>query len=136
MEDWRKYADIIDMEHPEPRTHPRMSAMDRAGQFAPFAALTGYDSMVEETARLTGSRIEPDEQQRRALDEVLTDIVGRIAEHPKVRIVHFVPDRNKAGGRYETLEGQVRNVELPRRQVILKGGQAVCFDDILLMSAE
>lgn len=51
MEDWSKYADIIDLEHPEPKKHPRMSAMSRAAQFGAFAALTGYDAMIEETSR-------------------------------------------------------------------------------------
>lgn len=135
MEDWQKYSDIINLEHPEPRTHPRMSAMDRAGQFAPFAALTGYDSMIAETSRLTGFRMELDNEQRRALDEILADIIGRIKDHPEVRIVHFVPDKRKdGGGEYITSEGQVQNVELPDRHIILKGGKAISFDDILLMS--
>lgn len=131
MEDWQKYADIIDLEHPEPRTHPRMSSADRAAQFAPFAALTGYDAMVAETSRLTGSRIELDEEQRMSLDETLTDIVGRIAEHPMIRIVHFIQDRRKAGGEYVTSEDRVRDVELPNRRIILKNGTSIAFDDIL-----
>lgn len=131
MEDWQKYADIIDLEHPEPRTHPRMSSADRAAQFAPFAALTGYDAMVAETSRLTGSRIELDEEQRMSLDETLTDIVGRIAEHPMIRIVHFIQDRRKAGGEYVTSENRVRDVELPNRRIILKNGTSIAFDDIL-----
>lgn len=133
MEDWQKYADIIELEHPEPRTHPRMSSADRAAQFAPFAALTGYDAMVAETSRLTGSRVELDEEQRLALDEALADIVGRITAHPMVRIVHFVPDRRKKGGAYVTSEDRVRNVELPERRLILKGGGIISFDDILFI---
>ena len=56
-----KYDDIIDLPHPEPQTHPRMPMRDRAAQFAPFAALTGYDAVIRETGRLTDARIEPDE---------------------------------------------------------------------------
>ena len=134
MEDWQKYADIIDMEHPEPRTHPRMSSADRAAQFAPFAALTGYDAMVAETSRLTGSRIELDEEQRLSLDETLADIVERITAHPLVRVVHFVPDKRKNGGSYVTSEDRIRNVELPDRRLILKGGRTISFDDILFVT--
>lgn len=133
MEDWQRYADIIELEHPEPRTHPRMSSAGRAAQFAPFAALTGYDAMVAETSRLTGSRVELDEEQRLALDEALADIVERITAHPMVRIVHFVPDRRKKGGAYVTSEDRVRNVELPERRLILKGGGTISFDDILFI---
>ena len=131
MDGWQKYADIIGLEHPEPRTHPRMSAADRAAQFAPFAALTGYDGMIEEEARITGSRSEPDEERRRELDAALTEIVGKVAEHPPVRIVHFAPDTTKEGGEYVTVEGRVRDVELPARRLVMKDGRAVRFDDIL-----
>lgn len=134
MEDWQRYADIIDLEHPEPKTHPRMASADRAAQFSSFAALTGYEAMVAETSRLTGSRVELDEEQRRALNESISDIVGRTAVHPKVRIVHFVPDKRKNGGEYVTIEGFVQNVELPNRKLVLKDGTTVTFDDILFVT--
>lgn len=133
MEDWEKYADIIGLEHPEPRTLPRMAASDRAAQFAPFSALTGYDAMVSEASRLTESRIELDEEQRLALDSVLADIIARAGEHPYVRIVHFVRDSRKTGGEYVTSEGHVRDVELPNRRILLKDGRAISLDDILRM---
>lgn len=129
-----RYDDIINLPHWEPKTRQRMSAIDRAGQFAPFAALTGYDAMVAETSRLTGSRVELDEEQRRVLDGTLADIVGRLPEHPCVRIVHFVPDARKNGGEYVTSEAAVRDVELPARRMILKSGESVCLDDILAIS--
>ena len=126
-----KYDDIISLPHWEPREHQRMSAIDRAGQFAPFAALTGYDAMVSETSRLTGSRIELDEEQRSELNDVLADIIGRIGEHPRVRIEYFVPDVRKSGGEYVSVEDAVRDVELPNRRIILKDGKTVSLDDVL-----
>ena len=111
-----------------------MASADRAAQFSSFAALTGYEAMVAETSRLTGSRVELDEEQRRALNESISDIVGRTAVHPKVRIVHFVPDKRKNGGEYVTIEGFVQNVELPNRKLVLKDGTTVTFDDILFVT--
>ena len=128
-----KYDDIIKLPHWEPRSHFRMAAIDRAGQFAPFAALTGYGAMVDEASRLTCSRMEPDEEQRSALDGTLGEIISRIAEHPEVRIVHYVPYLGKTGGEYVTAEGAVRNVELPNRRILLKDGEAICLDDIIEM---
>lgn len=128
-----KYDDIINLPHWEPQQHPRMAALDRAGQFAPFAALTGYDSMVAEKARLTDSRIELDEEQRLSLDQSLACIVERLADHPVLKIVHFVQDSRKKGGRYVTTEGRVQNLELHKRRIILKGGKSLLLDDILQM---
>lgn len=126
-----KYDDIINLPHWEPSCHRRMSSLDRAGQFAPFAALTGYDAMVMETSRLTGKRQEPDEDQLRSLNDALNGLLGRVAAHPTVSIVHFVRDARKAGGEYLTSEGPVQNVELPERRILLRDGRAVALDDII-----
>ena len=130
MEDWSKYADIIDMEHPEPKTHPRMSAMDRAAQFAPFAALAGYDAMVAETSRLTDSQMDLDEEQMLALNETLEEIIGRSNEHPEVCITWFRKDGRKSGGAYVETVGRVREVVLAERYIILREGQRISLDDI------
>lgn len=129
-----KYDDIMNLPHWEPRYHQRMPVHDRAGQFAAFAALTGYDSMVAETSRLTGSRIELDEEQMRLLNEAVMEISARISDHPRILIVHFVKDQRKEGGEYVTTQGEVRNVELPNRRLIMKDGMAICLDDILRIS--
>lgn len=131
MEDWSRYADIIDLEHFEPKDHPRMSAMDRASQFAPFAALTGYDAMVMETARLTDTRIELDAEQMMMLNETLTQLISRVNEHPSVTVTWFRQDARKSGGAYVRTSGLVRDVELPSRRLILRSGQVISLDDIL-----
>lgn len=130
MEDWSRYADIIGIEHFEPREHQRMSAYDRAAQFAPFAALTGYDAMVSETSRLTDSKWELDEEQILALNETLADILERINEHPRVLVTWFRKDLRKQGGSYLKTEGTIQNVEPASRLIILKEGFSIPMDDI------
>lgn len=124
------YDDIINIPRWNPKTHPRMSLYDRAAQFAPFAALTGYDAMVSETARLTDAKADLDEEQMLALNEALRTIVGRLGEHPKVIIIWFRKDVRKKGGEYVRTEGTVRDVNLPDRLLILKEGTGISLEDI------
>lgn len=130
MQDEHRYDDIIGLEHPVSKRHGRMSMQERAAQFAPFAALTGYDAMVIEQARLTGSRIELDEEQRAELDRTLADLVERISLHPEVRILYFRADSRKAGGAYIEVKGRVQNIELPTRLIIMKDATRISLDDI------
>lgn len=125
-----KYDDIINIPRWNPKSHPRMSEYERASQFAPFAALTGYDAMVSETARLTDARADLDEEQMLALNETLSIIVERLGEHPKVGIIWFRKDTRKKGGEYLKTEGSVRNVDLPNRFLVLKEGARISLDDI------
>lgn len=131
MTDGHKYDDIINLEHPTSKRHPRMSAMDRAAQFAPFSALTGYDDMVVERARITGSRMELDDMQKMALDESMTYILEHLSERPQVKITWFIKDARKSGGRYHEIEDAVQNVELPNRLIILRNRMKIPMDDIL-----
>ena len=124
------YDDIIDIPRWNPKSHPRMSEYDRAAQFASFAALTGYDAMVRETARLTDAKVELDEEQMLALNETLRTVVERLGEHPKVKVTWFRKDGRKKGGAYVQTEGTVRNVDLPGRLLILKEGPGISLEDI------
>lgn len=96
--DTHKYDDIINMLHHISSKRPRMAMIDRAAQFSPFAALTGYDATVKETARLTDSRIELDDYEKLALDERLQLIQEHLREKPEVEITFFQPDERKSGG--------------------------------------
>ena len=125
-----RYDDIINITRWNPKSHPRMSEYDRAAQFAPFAALTGYDAMVSETARLTDTKADLDEEQMLSLNETLRTIVERLNEHPKVSITWFRKDARKKGGEYEKTEGSVRNVDLPGRLLFLKEGAGISLDNI------
>ncbi|MCQ2167783.1 MAG: hypothetical protein MJY69_03815 [Bacteroidales bacterium] len=125
-----RYDDIINIPRWNPKSHPRMSAYDRAAQFSPFAALTGYDAMVRETSRLTDSKIDLDDEQILALNETLSMILERINEHPKVSVTWFRKDSRKKGGQYVKTEGTVRDVELANRLFLLKEGYRINIDDI------
>lgn len=126
-----RYDDIINIPRWNPKSHPRMSEYDRAAQFAPFAALTGYDAMVSETARLTDARADLDEEQILALNENLRSIAGRLGDHPKARVVWFRKDSRKEGGEYVTTEGTVRNVDLAGRLLVFREGAQISLDDLL-----
>lgn len=134
-----RYDDIINIPHWNPKSHPRMSEYDRAAQFAPFSALTGFDAMVNETARLTDAESDLDEEQILALNEAFSAILEHINEHPRVCIKWFRKDERKQGGEYVKTEGSVRNVELANRLLILKEGDRISLDDIVsiaLLSVE
>lgn len=129
-----RYDDIINIPRWNPKSHPRMSEYDRAAQFAPFAALTGYDAMVSETARLTDPKGDLDEEQMLALNETLSVIMKHINEHPKVCVTWFRKDVRKQGGEYVETEGTIRDVEPANRLIILKEGFRIPLDDIASIS--
>ena len=116
------YADIINLPHWESPTRPRMSQYNRAAQFSPFAALTGYDDIIREEARETGTWIEPGESQKEQIDRCLNEIAEAIEakQKPSVQIVYFVPDTKKDGGAYTTVEGFVRKIDPVRRILLLE----------------
>lgn len=126
-----QYDDIIDLPHHVSGTRPRMSAHDRAAQFSPFAALTGFGAAITETARRTEEKIELDEQKKAELDERLRFLQGRIGSRPEADITYFRPDARKSGGAYVTVRERVKRIDLYRRQLLLEDGRAVALDDIL-----
>ena len=129
-----KYEDIIYMEHPTSRTHPRMSVLERAAQFSPFAALTGHDAAIKETARLTDHRTELDEYEKRALDQVMQEILSREDEELQVTITYFVADAHKEGGSYRTVTGIVKKVFTMERYILFTDFTKIPLDDIVEMN--
>lgn len=130
------YDDIIDLPHHVSQTHPRMSAIDRAAQFSPFAALTGHFAAIKETARLTDRKIEPDEHAKSLLDMKQRILSEAIAEHPEVTVTYFKPDERKSGGEYLTLTGKLKKINEYERILILVNGERIPFDDILDIESE
>lgn len=126
-----KYDDIINMRHHVSTRHQRMSQGDRAAQFSPFSALTGYEAALSESARVTDERIELDEQEQQRLDEKLNLLRGCTKERPMVCITHFVPDERKQGGAYVTEQVCVRRVDAYARAVCITGGGSIAFGDII-----
>ena len=116
------YADIIDLPHHQSEVHKHMSLYDRAAQFAPFAALTGYDDMVEEESRLVDNKIELDGSELEILDQKLAIIAKEIdkGRSPEVSITYFVPDLLKEGGSYQTITEVIKKVDNVSRKLLLE----------------
>jgi len=127
----KTYDDIIHLPHHVSATHPHMSAIDRAAQFSPFAALTGYDAAIKETARLTDKRVELDESMKAALSNKLQMIADRLKEHPEIAITYFQPDAKKNGGAYVTVINTVIKIDVYKRIVVLTDGIVIPVNEII-----
>lgn len=128
--DIKRYEDIIDLPHHVSSTRPHMAIADRAAQFAPFAALTGYGDAVNETARLTDERAVLDEDRKIEIDAALRAVKKNIGEHPELSVTYFKPDDRKTGGSYITVRGAVKKADTDRRALVFEDGTEVPFDDI------
>ena len=124
------YEDIINLPHHTSSKRPRMSMIDRAAQFSPFAALTGYDAAIKETGRLTDERIELDEAELDVLNTKFQSLVDKLGEEPKVDVLYFLPDQRKSGGAYHTVSGVVKKLDLYERVLIMKDGPSIPMDDV------
>lgn len=130
-EDISEYNDIINLPHHVSRKHSQMSIDARAAQFAPFAALTGYGDAVKETARLTGDRIELDEEVKLMLDYKLQIIQEKIQQNPEIQITYFIPDVRKQGGEYTTITGRLKKVDNVEQIIVLVDGRNIDIEDII-----
>ena len=128
---YEKYEDIIDLPYRKSTKHPHMSLYDRAAQFSPFAALTGHDAAIAETARRTDVRIELDEDMRSRLDETLQGILQRIGECPQVEVTYFKKDEKKEGGSYRKQIGNLRKFDAYGQILVFEDGTEICLEDIL-----
>ena len=131
-----KYDEIANLPHHVSETRPQMPMSDRAAQFAPFAALTGYDSAIRETGRLTDEKIELDEEALTALNlryQLLMDALGK---EPEVEITFFKPDERKSGGEYVTVIGAVKNVDDFERLITMQDGMKIPMNDVLSIDGE
>lgn len=132
----RNYDDIINLPHPVSATRPHMTAIDRAAQFSPFAALTGYDSAIKETARQTDAKVKLDEYVKNALSARLQILAVRIKEHPEITITYFQPDEKKNGGTYITVVRSVKKIDEYERVVIMTDGTAIPIDEIISVDGQ
>lgn len=130
------YDDLLNLPHPTSKKHPRMSRLDRAAQFSPFAALTGYDDAVKETARLTDRRVELSEDELAALDERLRLMLTWEGDPPLVSVTWFQPDRRKEGGAYVTTQGRIRKMDALKRVLVMEDGRKIPVDDIVELDSE
>lgn len=127
----KEYQDMLTLPHHVSKSHPKMSVSDRAAQFAPFAALTGYGAVIKETARQTDARIELDEYSKAELDAVLGEIRAQLAAKPQVSITYFVPDAKKQGGAYVTVRGRIKKIEEYEQKLILTDEREIRIPEIL-----
>jgi hypothetical protein len=130
------YDDIINHPHHVSTQHPRMSMIDRAAQFSPFAALTGYGEVIKETARLTDRKPELSESEKAELDYKLRMACDYPGENPALTITYFVPDHRKAGGSCHTISGQIKKIDDYQKQVILLDKTRIDIDCILNIDGE
>ena len=125
-----RYDEIMGLLHHVSKTRPQMPMSDRAAQFAPFAALTGYDSAIKETGRLTDERIELDEEALTALDRKYQLLMDTLDDAPEVTIIYFQPDERKAGGQYVSATGTVKKVDTFGRRILLQDGTRIPLDSV------
>lgn len=126
------YDDIIDLPHPTSERHPRMPMANRAAQFSPFAALSGYDDAVKETARLTDGKIDLTEEEKSILDARLQ----RLTPGENAAITYFQPDGRKQGGTYLTVTGAIKKFDRYAHEIMMTDGCRISIDDILEVQFE
>lgn len=131
-----QYDDIINMEHHKSKKHPPMSLYARSAQFASFAALTGYEDAVRETAREVMERIEIDDELKNILDGKIQLLSEQINKKPEVIFTYFIPDLTKDGGIYISVTGVVKKIDIYNQNIILEDKTEIPINDILDISGE
>lgn len=131
-----KYNDIINLSHHISKKHPRMSLEARSAQFAPFAALTGYDDVIKETARLTSERIDIDEGVKSILNRKLQLIRKQIYIKPEITVTYFVPDSKKDGGSYVTVTGNVIKIDDYKKKIVLENKIEILMSEIIKITGK
>lgn len=125
-----KYDDIISLPHHTSANHPRMSMIDRAAQFSPFAALTGHGAALAETARLTDKCIELDENEKTIINEKLCMIMNYSCESPEISVTYFQPDGKKSGGSYITVTSTLKKIDSFKHEIKMADGTVIPADNI------
>jgi len=135
-QDDHKYDDIIHLPHHVSQKHPQMSALNRAAQFSPFAALTGYDAAIKETARLTDFFAELSDDKKEQLDKQLQLIMENLEQKPECEITYFQPDEKKSGGTYMTVRGRIKKIDVYTHQIIFTDGNALPIEHLFSIKGE
>lgn len=129
------YDEILHLPHPTSKKHPRMSMADRAAQFSPFAALTGFGGVIQETGRLTRQRVELGESDQEELERRLNWLDAWVGEHPPVKVTYFLPDEKKEGGAYVTVQDRLKRIDTAEGVLLLEGGGRVPLEEIQWIEA-
>lgn len=131
MADKFPYEDIINLPPHKSKKYPQPTMEDRAARFSPFAAVTGYEEMVMEEARMTDEKVELDESVKEKLSERLGIIMNMSELNPEVKVTYFKPDQRKAGGSYHEITGQIKGIDQYRRQIVMYDGGLIQIDDVI-----
>lgn len=124
------YEDIINLpHHVSPKRSP-MSMQDRAAQFSPFAALTGFEDAIVETGRITDTRIELGDELRELLDRKQRCLQKFIVDRPEITVTYFAPDEKKVGGTYISVSGRLKQVDEYARELVFTDGKKIPLDDV------
>lgn len=124
------YDDIITMPHHVSKKHPQMMIVNRAAQFAPFAALTGHKQAIMETERLTDRKIVLDENKKALLNETLQALMNQIQEHPNIEVTYYIPDIKKEGGMYVTSVNRLKRIDEYEQRLIFMDRTSIALDDV------
>lgn len=130
------YEELLHLPHHVSRVHPQMTLLNRAAQFAPFAALVGFGDKVHEQGRLTTARRDLDEQARSDLDYRLAYLLEIRHQLPEVTIEYFVPDAQKEGGEYRYISGIVEGILHEERHLLLRDHTRIPLDDIVSITGD
>ena len=131
-----KYDDIINLPYHGSTTHPQMSMINRAAQFSPFAALSGYDDALDETARLTDEKIELSEGSIREINEKLRFLMAHPSDQSELTIMYFIPDEKKAGGRYSSITGKIMKIREYEQEIEMIDGTRIAIGHILSIDSD
>lgn len=132
----QSYDDIIHHAYPVPTKRARMSAADRAAQFSPFAALTGYDDAITETERLTQRKVQLDPSVKDELNRKIHFLSERITQHPQITITYYLRDPYKVGGAYFTKTGYLKKIDHYQHFLLYSDGTSILMDDIFSISGD
>lgn len=127
----KKYEHLLYLPHPVSPHRPKLSAAQRAAQFAPFAALTGYEAVIRETARRTQARICLDEGEVERINRCLVELQKKVGDQPFIVVEYFVPDAKKAGGSYRTIRERLIKIDENQQNIRLESGEMVKFENII-----
>lgn len=130
------YDDIIDHPHHVSNRRPQMPMSERASQFSPFAALTGYGDVIREANRFVDDRLILDEETLKILDRKFQTLMERLSDRPTVVFTYFVPDQSKDGGAYVDAEGVIKKIDSFSRIITLENGMQISMDNIFNMESE
>lgn len=125
-----KYDDIINLPHPTSKKHPRMSRQNRAAQFSPFAALTGYEAEIREMARQTEKKKQLSEDQWDMLNEKIMELLKLPHKPVRAVVTYFVPDPKKEGGTYRKKDCYIDKISMEKRVLLLENKEKIFFDEI------